>query len=607
MNMYSPHAFNLISKAHHILIIDSKNKRQTIYLDQDSYSVGRDLGHSIVFDSKKVSRHHATLVRKINPATQELCFWLIDGDLLGNKSHNGIFVNRKRCFVQLLQDGDIIYFTSDIQASYHCLTGQKTDEETTSQEHPQKFEKITISIDNPNCEELEEESIVLGSYAWHPSTKLPNSLLFKDYLRTALANSKRNHHIVAVVLLEVTNINVIQENHYISSEKLLKTVAKKLQTLVREGDIIAYWGKNQFAILFSNLQKKNIMIRLAQRIVKIFDEAWNIESQSLNLEASLGIAFYPEDGQNRKALLNSAKCALLLAKENSNYKYHFYDQKMNVKASILLKLAHRLDNAIKNNELLLYYQPQVNIKTQKIYALEALLRWRKNESSALLPHQFLPMLEESEEMISLNDWVLKTACYQLLNWQDQGLPLLPIAINLSPRQFYSQKLFEQVKTNLEKTQINPHYLQLEIAETTLMQNLIMASKIVKQLHQLGIKITIDDFGDGNTSLRLLQELRSQTLKISPILVQNLVENSQESQMISMMVAWGNSWGQTIVAKGVETQQQSLMLQQLQCHQMQGYLWSLPKSAEAITQYLTMQVAKQQYNTYIKSNFLLKVS
>jgi diguanylate cyclase (GGDEF)-like protein/PAS domain S-box-containing protein len=414
-------------------------------------------------------------------------------------------------------------------------------------------------------------------------TDLPNRMQFTKNLSTAIANAKRQEQLMAVMFLDLDSFkNVNDTLGHTIGDRLLQSLAQRLTACVREGDTIARWGGDEFTVLLPKIRSTDDTIKLAQRIFDSLKKPFDIDQHQLNIKISIGIAVYPQDGEDAETLLKNADAALYRTKDQGRNHYQFYNPSLTADASLLMKLETLLHQALERKEFSVQYQPQVLLGTGEITGIETLLRWQHPELGLVSPSKFIPLAEKTDLMISIGKWVLKTACEQNLAWQKAGLPPVPISVNLSARELKQPNLAEVVARTLDETGLDPQWLELEITEATLRQNLEVASTTLRDLQNLGVRIALDDFGTSFASLGYLKQFAFRTLKIDRAFIRDLRGNPQERGIISAAIALGRGFNLRIVAVGIETQQQLDLLRSLQCEQAQGYWFSRPLPKEEAT-------------------------
>ncbi|MDJ0635422.1 MAG: EAL domain-containing protein [Xenococcaceae cyanobacterium MO_188.B29] len=804
----------------HILVIEDPSFKKTIILDNPTYSVGRHSSNDIVFSSAKTSRYHATFLRRTDVKSNSYSYWILDGDLQGNRSRNGIFVNNKKCLVHELKHGDIVKFSNDVQARYHILsdfseilenidnfdsienndiaininqqrkinsketiiatyedekpldninvaklasfaelsphpiieidldgnitylnsaaimnfkniyhqgtshpllkglldkctnnngnlfvcevqvsdrifqqnahylpenkvirsylldlTEKKQLEEKLKQKEElyQNFFKQTtegiilvesltrkiIEVNHSCCEILgysaeemlemtlddliwdrenidktigqvlaekksysgeynffkqnnstinlqvnlslvnsvskEKLSIILRPVKGQNETvdfleekisNLPNKNLFKQQLVTAIANANRSEKLIGVMYLNLVPYTEISQTlDKKISNQLLFNFSERLKACLRTGDTVTYAGEDRFALLLPEISGVEEAAKIAQRIIDGLQQSFKIAEHQLDLETNIGIAIYPQNGDNAEALMKNAEIAFSRAKVHNDRAYEFYSSTMNSQASVFLNLENLLQNALEKDEFLLYYQPQVNVNSGNIQGIEALLRWDNPELGLVSPASFIKLAEQTGLIIPIGEWVLRNACLQIKMWQAKGIPPFRVSVNLSSVQFRQPNLPALVAQILSDTELEANLLELEISASTLMENGEYSSQILHKLRDLGVNISIDDFTSGFSCLHYLKRFPFDTLKIDQSFVKELRNNPQDLSIISALVELGKGFNLRVVAEGVETRQQIELLRNAKCEQMQGFWFSRPLAAEDATKLL----------------------
>jgi diguanylate cyclase (GGDEF)-like protein/PAS domain S-box-containing protein len=818
----------------HLLVIDDQESKQTILLEDANYSLGRDPRNSIVINSKKVSRFHATFLKRSDARKKTFSYWILDGDLQGNRSTNGIFVNEKRCLVQELKNGDQIKLGYEVEATYIVVSNvselmalkledlqQLKSKQTENIEQPKvsresinkqtlvisegniekedstnleltklasfpelspnpimeldwkgnitylnpaaksKFKELTLTsspLDHPlvngllksskshgsnnnlfvrevkigeqifeqyihylaskkliRCyifdftkrKQLEAQlkesqqryqavinqtkegiflldsteekiieanaafcdllgynideiySVTLGEilpldrlvlqtkldefveqknsvtelnfrhkngsslkleasvntvnygdqkifcFTLGPLTRnnsqitviqneqglydlvtgLPNRNLFMEQLLNAIANNKRSQGLLSLICLELEQTGSISPISYDLKTNLLEGFAKRLRTCLRSGDTVARWEDNQFAVLLPQVRSIKDVGKIAARIKDALQPPFFLEKQKIYLRTSMGIVICEEDGTEAEILLKNAQKTLERSKEKSQNNFLFYNQQTQKTIERLLKLEKLLYHALERQEFLLYYQPQVNIKTKEITGIEALLRWQHPELGRISPQQFIPLAEETGLIIPIGEWVIDTACWQNKMWLQNGITPVPITVNISKQQFKQPNLVGLVKNIIEKTGLKPNLLELEITEKVVMEDSDVAVKILNQLNELGVCISLDDFGSGVSGVGLLKQFKFHTLKLDRAVVKNLESSDQDLAIVSALITLGKNFGLRVIAEGVENQVQLELLSNLGCEEIQGNLFTEPLSREDATNFL----------------------
>ncbi|MEG4499460.1 EAL domain-containing protein [Microcoleus sp. F10-C6] len=415
-------------------------------------------------------------------------------------------------------------------------------------------------------------------------TGLPNRLLFNERLSLALATAHQNAEMLAVIFLDLDRFkNVNDTLGHPVGDLLLQAVSQRLTSCLRVGDSIARWGGDEFTVLLYNLNSREEATKICQLIIQSLSSPFDFEGLELYTKASLGIALAPYDGEDAETLLKNADAAMYKAKQKGRNNYQFYTRAIGSKVSEDLNLENHLYKALKKSEFVLHYQPQINLKTGKIVGMEALIRWQHPERGLISPDRFIPLAEETGFICEIDEWVMRTACLQNRAWQLLGLPPMRIAVNLSARQFLQANTVKTIAAILSETELNPEYLEIEITESIAMTDVNFTVSVLQQLQQLGIQISLDDFGTGYSSLWSLKNFPLNNLKIDKSFVADLVNGSSGATIVKVAIALGQGLNLQVIAEGVETAEQLAFLQSLQCDMGQGYFFSKPIPAAAVTQ------------------------
>jgi len=417
-------------------------------------------------------------------------------------------------------------------------------------------------------------------------TGLPNRLLFDEMLNKALPNASRKGESLAVIFLDLDRFKVINDTlGHTLGDKLLKEVAQRLNDSLRKGDTVARWGGDEFIILLPRVNNIEEVTQVAERILQTLENAFHLQGHELYISASLGIALLDSNSPNAETLIQHADTALYHAKDKGRNNYQFYSVSLSSKNPELLTLEKSLRYALERKEFSLYYQPRVSIATGEITGMEALLRWQHPDMGLVAPSVFIPLAEQSGLIVPIGEWVLRTACRQNKAWQDAGLPPLMMAVNLSLKQFRQPQLVETVAKILQQTGLEPHFLELEITETTAIEDLEFTRTVLQDLQQMGVHLSIDDFGTGHSSLSRLQLLPLHNLKIDKSFVQDLTHDVKVAHIIKAIVSLGRSLGLRLTAEGVENQEELEFLRSIHCEDVQGFLFYRPLSAQKATEIL----------------------
>lgn len=431
--------------------------------------------------------------------------------------------------------------------------------------------------------ERKQAEYKLRYQAFHDSiTGLPNRDYFYEKLTSLIVEYNQRQKTFAILFIDLDRFKNINDSlSHLIGDQLLEAFAYRLLSCINKNCFLARWGGDEFTLIIQNFNQWKEVEDFVKIIMDKLKEPFYIQNHTIYITVSIGISFYPQDGKDKETLIKNADVALSRAKTQGRNKHKFYTSHLNKEASFLFKLENNLHQALPNNELFLCYQPQINIKNNKIHGLEALLRWNHPELNIISPSKFIPIAEETGLIIPIGDWVLETACYQLKTWQKLGLGNVKVAVNISIRQFREKDFTTKVIKILEKTKLEPEYLELEITESLLMQDVELATKIMKELRALGVTFSLDDFGTGYSSLSYLKKFPFQTIKIDKSFVINLKNQPQDLALISAVIVLGKGFNMEIVAEGVQTEQELQLLKNLDCEIMQGQLFSSPLKTEDI--------------------------
>jgi len=412
-------------------------------------------------------------------------------------------------------------------------------------------------------------------------TGLANRNLVQDRLNQALAFSHRHDCGLAVLFIDLDHFKKINDSlGHDSGDALLTQVASRLSCSVREGDTVARQGGDEFVLLLPEIRAEDDVPEITQKLVKAMSAPFNVNGRELHITCSIGIASYPKDGEDRQTLLKNADAAMYRAKELGRNNAQHYAAEMNVKAMERLVLENGLYHALARNEFLLHYQPQVDLRTGEIAGMEALVRWQHPELGLVSPAMFIPVAEDSGLIVSIGEWVLRTACAQNKAWQLAGFKPISVAVNLSARQFRQPDLAEMVAGILRETGLDPACLELELTESLVMQDVEKTISTLGKLKAMGIKLSVDDFGTGYSSLSYLKRFPIDTLKIDQSFVRDITTDPDDAAIAKTIISMAHDMQLRVIAEGVETEAQKSFLQQRHCDEMQGYFFSRPVPAEA---------------------------
>jgi len=413
--------------------------------------------------------------------------------------------------------------------------------------------------------------------AYHDSlTGLPNRILLSDRLDRAMLSAQRSKRHLAVMFLDLDRFKTINDSlGHMTGDHLLKEVARRLSHAVRASDTVARLGGDEFVVLAPGLHSAEEAGQVAEKIIAALAAPFPLEGHTLHITPSIGVCIYPDDGQDVDTLMRHADAAMYHAKASGRNNYQFFTQRMNQAAAQHFELESNLRSALALEQFELFYQPIIDVGSRRLHTMEVLLRWRRPEHGLVMPDQFIPIIEDNGLIVPIGAWVIRRACEQSMAWLRQGLQPVPLAVNLSPRQFMHRGLIESIRTILDETGIDPAMLEFEITETALMQHGEQTLEILGQINDMGIRLSIDDFGTGYSSLAYLKRFPVKKIKIDRAFVKDLEDSSEDRAIVAAILALSASLKLSAVAEGVETESQFALLSEKGCQYAQGYLFSKP--------------------------------
>ena len=413
-------------------------------------------------------------------------------------------------------------------------------------------------------------------------TGLPNRTLLQDRLAKALAAARRQKHKVALLFLDLDRFKDINDSlgHSVG-DLLLQEVAGRLKAWGREQDTVARLGGDEFLIMLTDIKDIRDAAVATERLMVALTPEFVIQGHSLNISCSLGISIFPEHGADSETLIKYADAAMYCAKKNGRNNFQFFTQDMNSEVMERLTLEHSLRLALEKGEFVLVYQPQMDIATGRITGLEALLRWQNPELGPIPPDKFIPIAENSRLIMPIGEWVLRTACSQARKWQDEGLPAVSVAVNVSAVQFRQEDFCKFIKRVLHETGLAPQYLELELTESVLLADADLMLPVIQELQAVGVKLAIDDFGTGYSSFSYLRQFRVSKLKIDGSFIRDVVVNCNDAAITIAIIGMAKNLNLKVIAEGVETEAQVSFLRTHQCDEIQGYYFSKPLAVDKV--------------------------
>lgn len=416
-------------------------------------------------------------------------------------------------------------------------------------------------------------------------TGLPNRALFRDRLLQAMAQAKRSDTLIAVMFLDIDDFKDVNDTlGHAVGDQLLKEIAQRIRSCMREYDTVARFGGDEFGIIQTDVQTVEAAADLAERVLGMLGEPFHIEGHEIHSGASVGMTIYPFDDAQADALLRNADMAMYKAKREGRNRFQFYVAELNEMVQRRAALERDLRIALQKQQFRLHYQPQLDLATGRIVGVEALLRWRHPERGEISPAEFIPVAESSGLIMPIGDWVLRTACREARAWQDAGLPPVRVAINLSAMQFRHRNLLDTITAALAESGLEPRWLEVELTESLIMRDVRATIDTLQHLHELGVQIAVDDFGTGYSSLSYLTRFPVSKIKLDKSFVRD-VDKRDGAAIARTVIALGHSLNMKVMAEGVETEYQLRFLREHACNEVQGYYFSRPMSAGAIQRLL----------------------
>lgn len=432
-------------------------------------------------------------------------------------------------------------------------------------------------IDITEQKENEKQKEFLAFY--DPLTKLPNRILTADRIKQALAQAKRDNSMLAILFIDLDNFKTINDSigHH-AGDKVIQAVAKRLTTNIRQNDTVSRHGGDEFLLVATDVESIGDVTKIAQKIINLFKEPFHADNYTFTISASIGIAMYPDSGEDYSTLLKEADLAMYKVKERGKNTFEFSEEGSSLQLLHQLKIQNKILDGIKQNEFELYYQPQIELSSGNIIGVEALIRWNSKELGFLHPIDFISIAETSGHIIELGEWIIQEACRQGALWQKDG-EKINIAINISALQFQRGDLITTISKALANSQFDPRFLELEITESVMMNNANSVLADISVLKGLGIHLSIDDFGTGYSSLSYLKRFDVDKLKIDRSFIMHILHDKDDKAIVKSIIQIAKSLGLKTIAEGVEDKQTVDLLKEMGCDEIQGYYFAKPMSVK----------------------------
>lgn len=430
----------------------------------------------------------------------------------------------------------------------------------------------------------QESAATIRRQAYYDAlTGLPNRVLLDDRLKHAIQYSTRFNSKVAVLFIDLDDFKKVNDNagHY-AGDMVLKEVAERINDCVREVDTVARLGGDEFVLLLENIEALDKVSAICERIIVSLAKPFSLADNDYFISSSIGVSIYPQDGKDQEELMRKADMAMYQSKALGKSTFQFFDKSMEANSQFHLQLENQLRNAIETQQFSLVYQPKVCLKDNKVTALEALIRWFDDEGTFISPADFIPLAEQTGLIDKIGEWVLDTTCQQMAEWREEGIDLIPISINVSPIEFNNSDLVKRFEKTLQKYQIPPETIEIEITESIFFEDLEKMCERLDKIRALGISVAVDDFGTGFSSLQYLHQLPIDVLKIDRSFIMELETQSHNAAIADTIITLAHNLNLKVVAEGVESLGSIDFLAERKCDLAQGFYFYKPLSTEAIT-------------------------
>jgi diguanylate cyclase (GGDEF)-like protein/PAS domain S-box-containing protein len=432
-----------------------------------------------------------------------------------------------------------------------------------------------------NRTEQKQAESMIERLAYHDAmTGLPNRALFEKSLNYLVGHAERNDERLAVIFVDIDRFKNINDTvgHFVG-DQILKLAVERIQSRLLASQLLARFEGDKFSIIVPHIKSKRSVVHLVERLQRAFDDPIVYNGAEYFLTVCMGISFFPTDGKNEETLMKNADIALYAAKMQGDNTFRYYEEGMKEKFSGRIELEGHLRRALAKDEFVLYYQPQVDIRTETVVGCEALIRWRHPKLGIVPPDQFIPIAEEIGLIEDIGLWVLRSACRQIKRWQEKGFKPIPVSVNVSMNQFIKKDFVKQVRRIIQQEGVDPKYIHMEITESTTLHDIQYSNALVNELKRIGVRVSLDDFGTGYSALSYLKDFSIDTLKIDRSFIRNLTADSRDSAIVQAIITMCQGLSLKTVAEGVETAEQLHLLRDYGCHVAQGFYYSRPVPVE----------------------------
>jgi len=430
---------------------------------------------------------------------------------------------------------------------------------------------------------LEEQKLLLENLAHYDSlTQIPNRVLFKDRIEQAIVKAHRHKSMFALFYIDLDEFKQINDSFgHDTGDDILRTITSRVSSALREEDTFSRLGGDEFTIILEDLSDMSAAALIAEKVINTIKKPLKVDGHTFKVSTSIGISIYPKDTNDRAELIKFSDIAMYKAKSEGKDNYQFYSKEMTNQSLQRIKMKHSIEYGIENNEFEVHYQPQFNVSSNQLVGMEALIRWNHHSKGYIAPLDFLPLAQESNLIIKLDQWVMKTAMRQIVQWRKKGLNPGRVALNLSIKHLQNNAFMDILKSTLNETGCQADWIELEVTESHIMNDFEESIVKLKEINSLGIKVSVDDFGTGYSSLSYLKLLPIDKLKIDKSFVDDLCTSADDLAIVKAIIALCESLNLVVLAEGVETQEQSDVLVEHGCEVIQGYLYAKPQSSKNI--------------------------